>query len=390
MTVSFRLTLPFLCAIFLTLVRALGQEKVTADSNPVVVGAPAASLAPTPISWLAWGSVFTGVGLLDNVLLSHAGEERSGFVRGGVDATAWNVKHDRFDYWASMRMSGTRYFTARTVDHEEEAILLTELNGRVGNLFKASIDGSASYSHLIYDVSDTDVQQVVSEIKRSSIGLGPTIRWTFHAKWWAEVAGGERRETYPDGLNNRSILEDALRVGWKPGTRFEAIVAGSEWHRNFDSRPQYSVNGRSLNGTVLATIEREAELRLKAVLDNSGHWKTFTRASVTRFADNGAGFLNYRERKVGQEIDWEAGNWLIEFEATARRVEYGLQTVGFGIYPPPRVRDAYFARILVERKLTAHWTAYAEYTWERNRCNDPVSSYFMNEGLLGIRWNWEK
>ena len=58
--------------------------------------------------------------------------------------------------------------------------------------------------------------------------------------------------------------------------------------------------------------------------------------------------------------------------------------------PPPRVRDAFFARVLLERKLGAKWTVYAEYTWERNRCNDPLAAYSLNEGLLGIRWNWEK
>jgi hypothetical protein len=393
-TVTRRLIFQLLCLIATTQVGALGQGAVTGAAN--AAGAPS---APTPSpppalsgpnAWVVWGSAFTGAGVRDNVLLSHTGEERSGFVRGGLDATAWNRKHDRVDYWASVRAFGTRYFSAKTVNHEEQAILLSELNSRAGEAFKFSLAASASYSHLIYDVSDTDLVQVVSEIKRSGGGLGPTMRWMFLPAAWLEASGVARRETYPDGYNNRSIQEGGLRAGWKPSARFEASVAGSEGHRAYDRREQYSAGGRQLAGTVLATTERDLELRVKATLDAAAQWKTVTRAGVTQFVDNGAGFLDYRERKVGQEIDWEAGDWLLEFEATARRLEFQLQTVGVGVAPPPRVRDAFYARVLVERKLGAAWTVYAEYTWERNRCNDPLASYSLNEGLLGIRWNWEK
>ena len=352
------------------------------ESPPIVM--------PAPVAWVAWGSGFAGAGLRDNVLLSHTGEERSGFVRGGLDATVWNRKDARIDYWASVRAFGTRYFSAETVNHEEQAIFLAELKRRVGDTFTFALTASASYSHLIYDVSDTDLLQVVSEIKRSGGALGPTIRWTFAPSAWIEASGAARRETYPDGYNNRSIQEGGVRVGWKPGARFEASVAGSEGHRVFDRREQYSAGGRPLGGTGLATTEREVELRGKTTWDAAAHWRTDTRVGVTQFADNGSGFLDYREGKVGQEVDWEAGNWLVEFEATARRLEFQKQTVGVGVAPPPRVRDAFFARVLLERKLGAKWTVYAEYTWERNRCNDPLAAYSLNEGLLGIRWNWEK
>ena len=389
-TVSFRLIHLLLCSITLLQVGALGQGAVGAEPAGESPEISTAITMPAPVTWVAWGSGFAGAGLRDNVLLSHSGEERSGFVRGGLDVTAWNRKDARIDYWVSVRTFGTRYFSAKTVNHEEQAIFLSELNSRVGDTFKFALNASASYSHLIYDVSDTDLLQVVSEVKRSGGALGPTIRWAFVPSAWIEASGAARRETYPDGYNNRGIQEGGVRAGWKPSARFEASVAGAEAHRAFDRREQYSAGGRPLGGTVLAITERDGELRVKATLDAAARWKTVTRAGVTQFADNGSGFLDYRERKVGQEVDWEAGDWLVEFEATARRLEFQKQTVGVGVAPPPRVRDAFFARVLLERKLGATWTVYAEYTWERNRCNDPLAAYSLNEGLLGIRWNWEK
>jgi len=94
--------------------------------------------------------------------------------------------------------------------------------------------------------------------------------------------------------------------------------------------------------------------------------------------------------KAAQGVGWTADDWLVGLEGSARRVEYDVQTVGARAAPPPRVRDDFAVQIRVERKLSPRWTAFAEYSWERNRCNDELASYSMNEGLLGIRWNWEK
>jgi len=396
-TVSLRLFLQLLGVISVMVVRAPGQEVVKADPAATT---PDLALLPKPSAWTGWGSVFAGVGYRDNILLSHSGEQRSSFLRGGVDATALNTSGGRLGFWTALRASGTRYFSAQEIvnrsgerethDREKQAILLSQASYRVNDAFKATLDGNAYYSHLIYDVAETDSGVPdVSEVKRSGIALGPTIRWTLHRWWWIEAQGMARRDVYPDGYNNRRSLDGSLRFAWTPGKRFEASLAGTEARRHYDVRKAYNVVGLPIDGTLLEIVEREAELRLKATLDAAAHWQTTTRASITHFADNGAGFLEYHERKLRQDVDWTSGGWHAEFESGARRLEYARQTVGLG-NPPPRIRDAFFVRLMIERALTPRWTVYTEYNWERNRCNDPVASYSLNEGLLGLRWNWEK
>ena len=71
-------------------------------------------------------------------------------------------------------------------------------------------------------------------------------------------------------------------------------------------------------------------------------------------------------------------------------MEFDVQTVGLGIAPPARIKDEYNLEGRVERKLTDRWTIFAALTWERSRSNDRVASYRVNEGLLGVRWSWEK
>ena len=67
-----------------------------------------------------------------------------------------------------------------------------------------------------------------------------------------------------------------------------------------------------------------------------------------------------------------------------------MQTVGFGLAPPPRVRDEFTAELRAERQVTKRWAIFVRFEWERSRSNDPLSCYVVNEGLLGVRWSWDK
>ena len=192
-------------------------------------------------------------------------------------------------------------------------------------------------------------------------------------------------------LDTRRIVGDgAVRLGWRPGARFQASVARLERSRHFDHRTQFSAGGRALPGTRLKVTERETEFRADVTWDATGEWKTRTRAGTLDYRDNGSGYLGYRHRKIDQELDWTRGDWLVHLEAAAKRLEFSIQTVGLGLSPPRRVKEEFTAQARVERKLNERWTIFGEINWERNRCNDRIASYRMNEGLLGARWNWEK
>jgi hypothetical protein len=160
--------------------------------------------------------------------------------------------------------------------------------------------------------------------------------------------------------------------------------------RNFDSRAQYSAAGRELAGTHLKIAEQEFEARADVTWDKAAHWQTMTRVNALDYRDNGSGYFNYGEHKVGQEVEWKSGDWYVRALGSISRVKFHVQTVGFGIDPPARVEDEFATELRVERKLGRDWTVFAEYNWTRTRSNDPIASYVVNEGLLGLRWSWEK
>jgi hypothetical protein len=207
---------------------------------------------------------------------------------------------------------------------------------------------------------------------------------------WLEVRAVGNRRSYQETEFNHTMDDGTVRLGWRPGDRFEVSVSGAERTRRYDSHLQYSVSGRALAGTLLKIYEREAELRADVTWDKAERWKTTTFIGRCDFRDNGSGYSNYRERRLEQDLDWTAGNWLVHIEGEAKHQLYDVQTVGLGLNPSARVKEIFSTQLRIERKLGERWALFEEFNWERVRCNDPIASYNMNEGLLGVRWNWEK
>ena len=373
-----------------TLAVGRAQGVPTVASAPPVPPATMAALLASLSPWSSTVSVHGGLGYKDNLLLSHVGAESSGFARGGLEAFLWHLPQGRVDYFAMLNAEGTRYFSGSSVDHEADAYAQAEWRYRIEDRFKFSLDLQGYYLDEIFDVSDTDVQRVVAQLKVLGVTVGPKLHWAFRPWAWVEAQGIGKRETYRDGLNNNHVVDGTVRFGWRPVERFEASFAGMERSRDFVSRQQYSVSGRALSGTLLKITEREAEFRSDITWDKAAHWKASTRLGALTYRDNGSGYFDYHARKVEQSADWITDDWLVHVEGTARRLRFDVQTVGLGINPPARVKDEYSAQCRVERKVGEHWTIYGEFNWERSRCNDPIASYNMNEGLLGVRWNWEK
>jgi hypothetical protein len=271
-------------------------------------------------------------------------------------------------------------------------MLFSEWSYRIDDAWKFSLDTRGYYFDEIYDVSDTELlSRDTVEVQTAGFSVGPKLRWTIRTSWWLEAQATAKRDAVPDSNDNRSVREARLGAGWNLGKRFRVGATLNERRRNYDRRLQNELKGRPNSlGKLLKVAEREPEVRLESTLDRAGHWKMISRAGALRFTDNGPGYLNYRQVKFANELEWNRAGWLLSLEGIARRASYDNQTVGEGTYVPARIRENFSVRFHAERQLSASWTVFAKYSWERNRSNDRLSSYYLNEGLLGLRWNWEK
>jgi hypothetical protein len=384
-----RLCATLTCALIVARSAGFGQAVTPQRSVSATLAELEAFLAAQP-KWNLSGAVSGGFGYNDNLLLSFAGEEKSPLLRGGVELLLMRVPQDRFDFSFYVEAEATRYTAGKTVDDDAKVWVRTEPTYRIGESVRVGMPVTGYYYDQIFDQSDTEVERIVAELKVFGAIVSPTVRWDFHENWWVEAQGSAQRKWYDDRTQNGDIGEGAVRVAWSGSSWLEVQLSGGRRWRNFDSRTQYSSSGRELPDTELKIAEHEAELGFNVTWDEAERWKTSSRASLLHYRDNGPGFFNFREQKVSQELEWNGEPWRVRMRGTAARIDYGVQTVGLGIAPPARLRDEFTGELWVERKLNSKWLVFGGYTWERARSNDFVASYTVNEGLLGVRWSWEK
>lgn len=385
MTTLNRLALSFACAT-----GAWSAGRAQPDSHRDSRTAELEAFLAALPKWNVSSAVAASYGFKDNLLLSFTAPERSPFVRSSAEFMLWRIPQDQFDFSFFGEVAATNYTAGKTVKDDAKVWLRSDPGYRVGETLTFSLPITGFYYDQVFDVSDTEVERLVAELKVTGVMVGPQIRWDFHPAWWIEAQGVAQRKRYDDHAYDADIGEGIVRVGWTRGGWLETYVSGAQRWRDFDTRSQFSAAGRELSGTALKISEREGEFGFEITWDESARWKTETRASVLEFRDNGSGYFNYREQRVAQELKWTAERWEVRVAGTAGRLDFDVQTVGIGINPPAQVRDEFLGELLVDRKLNERWTIFGRYTWERSRSNDPVASYTVNEGLLGMRWSWEK
>jgi hypothetical protein len=398
-----RFVVSIFCALVTVRSTVHAQSGSTTFSNPSLPRDLISFLRTLP-KWSVSTALNTSYGYKDNLLLSSVGEERSAFVRGSAELSLLRVPQGQFDYSLLADVEGTHYFSAKTVDHDARVWLHMEPAYRVRDAVKFALPLTGYYNDQTFDISDDEFDRSIAQIKAHGVMVRPSFRWNFHPAWWFEAQAVGQRKRYKggrvkeegdwvrieDGAHDGWVGEGILRLAWAASNRVETRLTGGKRWRNFDQRSQYMANGREAIGTELKISERAGELRVDVSWDAAAKWKTTTRASLLHYRDNGSGYFNYREQKVDQELKWRSKMWLVRIEGSASRFDFGVQKAGFGIDPPARLKDEYSADLQIEREISQRWTIFGGYKWERVRSNDEFACYAMNEGLLGVRWSWEK
>lgn len=355
------------------------------------LAAAASTLPPAPAAgWNLSAAVETAAGHRDNLLLSAAAEERSGFVHGAAELLLLRTPGGAVEPSFFLQAEGKRFGSGRTVRQESSAWLQADAAWRPSPSWRWSLPLAAFHDQRVFDVSDTDVERLIAETRALGVLGGPRVRWSPGAAWDVEAQAAGDRVRYADGVNDSGVARGLLRVAWRPAAGWEAGLSGWRRERAYDHRLNYSAAGRPLAGTRLRITEGEGELTLRARWGRDERGTATTRMAVLRVRDNGSGYFDHRERRVEQEFEWSGETWKVKLEGSFRRVAFDVQTVGLGLAPPPRRRDGLEAALRVERQLGDGWSWFTAGRAERSRSNDFLRSYGVKEGLIGLRRSWER
>ncbi len=339
--------------------------------------------------WNLTTTLGAGAGYRDNVLLSPAQPRASGFARGNVEAMLLRLPVAGFDGYAFLSLEETRYFSAKATDHERAVFLLAEARWQPVKSWKFGLPAQAYHVDQVVDVSTTEAEFDTAVLKMTGFTAGPSARWNFTPAWWIEAKGTGRKDHFEGGVDGYLEGEGLVRIGrgWKYGTEL-SLTGASRW-RDHDSRPQYALGGRPLDGTRLKFRQNEVTVHLDWVADEKKRWRAKLTATAKENRDNGSGYFDFNERRLLAAVKWRSDPWEVDFSAGAAHFDFLHQLVGIGIAPETRRKNDYQASLAVTHRLTATLSLKASYEWENAVSNDDRSRFRINTGYLGLQWNWD-
>lgn len=349
----------------------------------------AISVAP-PVAAAADGlehaeTLRAGFGWRDNVMLSAFAPLARGFGRAELES----FLHWRRGDWRSIALLNAdllRYFSPPAeASGEQQWLLHVESRWEPREDWRAAVKADTFVQDMVVDLSETEaVRTVLADRVRGGIAtLAP--RMPLPGGFTLEPALQLKRVDYRTLTGDYDETRAGARVQWRRGHGHLLALGWGEHRRRYADRPQYTARGRPVTGTRLDFQLKEFQLRSETSWRAAGEWSAalaFTRGSTR---DGASGFFDLDQKGARSELSWQAGPWRLSLEGDAKRADYRVQTVGTGLTPPPRVADAYSARLRAERRLNLRWLVFAEQAWERNRSNEREFSYRANTALAGVQ-----
>src|SRR5262245_5543550 len=180
------------------------ELSVTAATNEIHPDpvSPEQAIPELPKLWIPFFEVRAGVGYKDNLLLSHAATEQSGFVTAGADVSVARLPLDGRQFNLLVSGDDRRYWRGQDVDHEDLALALAQGKLGLGTAWQYGLDLRYLYQDEVVDTSVTETNLEATRVRGHLAGALPNVRWNFARGAWAEVSGAAQRGWYAAPLDD--------------------------------------------------------------------------------------------------------------------------------------------------------------------------------------------
>lgn len=335
--------------------------------------------------WYPSFEVRGGFGYKDNVLLSHTNAQGSAFWMSSVEALAFRLPSDGWQFNCFLDATDVRYFNARSVDNEQLILAVAELTKDWGSGWKSALGFNYMYQNQVFDYSATYTNQ-------SSVGVvrGHTLtpRWKTRKDFkalWVEAELSATRQILEAPLDSFWLVGPRAVVGYNWGNGSEVNLAYQWSLTSYDSREQVSTAGLALTNTSLAMQSHWTELTLTYNWDEKRRWQTVSRAGFEASLDNGSGYFDYYRYRFAQDIRFRPENWEVKAHGGVGYYDYLTQTDGTA-RGAQRRKTMIVLGLRAEHKFTKFVTAFASYSWERSISNLEFDDYEASTftGGLGV------
>lgn len=357
---------------------------------------PAEIPTPSPLAeadsglptWTTTVDLKTGAGYRRNLLLSPTGAENSSLVRAELEVLALKVPVGHFDGYAYATFTETRFLADASTDHERTAIVAGEARWQPPSAVKAGWSIQAYHQDQVFDVSLTEAELSTAQLKITGFATGPNV--AIHAgpgRLEARLIG--RRDRYARELDGYDEGEGSLKLAFPLGERLGFALTGSRRERHHDSRPQFTVSGRPISGSLLETTQSGYQADLVWTLDPESKRRLTATGGEQTSRDNGSGYFDYQRDFARLQFADRTDRWEYEITGEFNDYRFPSQFIGIGIDPELRRKSEVRLAAEVSRELTDRLAAFLAVEHERSTSNDDRSRFTTATYLVGLKLSWD-
>ena len=333
--------------------------------------------------WEPSFAVSAGSGYRDNVALSHAAPEASGFFRSSLEAAATRLPLDGTQVSLILSVEDTRYFSAKSVDHEDIVFGQAEARRFLGHHWEAALGLEGSFIDQVIDLSVTETNRTAVRVRGELLLARPGVRWQAPAGFWAALDFPAGRQYYEGTLDDYWLFGPKFTLGRGYGNHSEVACSYQFTHTAYDTELARTARGGTITNLTRATGQHEAALAWKHHWDKPQHWRSTTKLGFRVNADNASGYFDYRRAQVSEQLRFRTARWLVSAEMRFSFYDFPVQTVG-GPETAKRHRTDLAYNLRGEGQLARHVRLYAQFDREQALSNLTLDEYAVNTFSGGV------
>jgi hypothetical protein len=328
-------------------------------------------------AWEPTITVKAGTGYKDNVTLARHNAESSPFAHAAIEAGLLRLPVDGTQFTLYLLGEDTRYWKARSVDHENLFMVQTEARRRWENDWEAAFGVEGFYLDQVVDFSITDTNRGALPVRGGGLTARPLARRSLSAEVWLSLELPATRQWYEGLVDDHWELGPKIALGRTYGNQSEVSAGYAFTHRGYDDAPARDADGAVLTNTVRAASVHDVSGVWKHYWDAERHWRSTTKLGYRHSEDNASGYFDYERFEASHQFRWQTDQWELIGEARLAYYQFPVQTVSEMDQHRRRRTDIRFTA-RAERQLARYVRLYAQFEHEQTRSNDPFDEYSVN------------
>jgi hypothetical protein len=340
-------------------------------------------LPPDPSAWERAFTVKAGLGYKDNLTLAPEPRESSPFFASSLEAFVLRRSENGNQLMGLATIEDARYWSGKTVDHEDLGIAQGEWRRFWANDWQAALGLEGIYIDQVVDLSVTETNREALPVRGWTLTARPGTRRELSDRTWLALELPVARQLYDGSLDDYWELGPKVVVGHNLSERIEASLTYAFTHRDYDEELARDANGMAVTNTVRAMAQHDITGAWKQYWDAARRWRSATKLGYRHSSDNLSGYFDYERYSVSQEVRFQTATWEITAEARLSDYRYPVQTVS-DTDLRKRKRTDLTISLRGERQIAKHIRLYAQYDYERTDSNSALDEYTVNTVSGGV------